>query len=241
MSNKNQTASIFCLGLFLAFGLAACGYFIGQTMYNAKVAINIAEAKGLAERRVKSDRGNWSISFSVAGIKQDQIPALYELSEKNQNRIITVLKENGLEESEISPGVIDYQYSEYRDDNQKLVDERHTLTGQINVETSKVDVITNARSAVNKLIAEGINIQNYAPTYRFTGLNEVKPEMLREAAKNARIAANEFAENAGAKVGGIREARQGNFFIRDAGEEYGDTNKIEKDVRVVTTITFYLE
>lgn len=241
MSNKNQTASIFCLGLFLALGIASCGYFIGQTMYNAKVAINIAEAKGLAERRVKSDRANWSISFSVAGVKQVQVPALYELSEKNQNRIITLLKENGLEDSEISPGIIDYQYSEYRDDKQKLVDERHTLTGQINVETSKVDVINNARSAVNKLIAEGINIQNYAPTYRFTGLNEVKPEMLREAAKNARIAATEFAENAGAKVGSIREARQGNFFIRDAGEEYGDTNKIEKDVRVVTTITFYLE
>jgi hypothetical protein len=42
------------------------------------------------------------------------------------------------------------------------------------------------------------------------------------------------------KVGGIRDARQGNFFVRDAGEDYGDTAKIDKDVRVVTTITFYL-
>jgi len=42
------------------------------------------------------------------------------------------------------------------------------------------------------------------------------------------------------KVGGIRSALQGNFFVRDAGEEFGDTAKIEKDVRVVTTITFYL-
>ena len=64
--------------------------------------------------------------------------------------------------------------------------------------------------------------------------------MLREATKNARIAANEFAENAGVKVGGIRSARQGGFIIRDVGENYGDTKKIEKDVRVVTTITFYL-
>jgi hypothetical protein len=42
------------------------------------------------------------------------------------------------------------------------------------------------------------------------------------------------------KVGGIRSARQGGFYVRDAGEEFGDTAKIEKDVRVVTTITFYL-
>ena len=64
--------------------------------------------------------------------------------------------------------------------------------------------------------------------------------MLREATKNARITANEFAENAGVKVGGIRSARQGGFIVRDAGEGYGDTAKIEKDVREVTTITLYL-
>jgi hypothetical protein len=64
--------------------------------------------------------------------------------------------------------------------------------------------------------------------------------MLKEATTNARIAANEFAENAGVKVGRIRSARQGSFYIRDAGEQYGDTAKIEKDVRVVTNITFYL-
>ena len=64
--------------------------------------------------------------------------------------------------------------------------------------------------------------------------------MLREATKNARIAASEFAENAGVDVGGIRSARQGSFVVRDAGMEYGNTTKIEKDVRVVTTITFYL-
>ena len=64
--------------------------------------------------------------------------------------------------------------------------------------------------------------------------------MLREATQNARIAATEFAENAGASVGRIRNARQGGFIVRDAGEEYGDTQKIDKDVRIVTTITFYL-
>ena len=65
--------------------------------------------------------------------------------------------------------------------------------------------------------------------------------MLKEATKNARIAAGEFASHAGVKVGGIRNARQGNFYIRDAGSDYGDTHKIEKDVRVVTNISFYLD
>ena len=240
MNEKINTAIIIA-GAFIAIGLSLTGYFVSQTIYNAKIALNTAEVKGLAERRVKANRANWMVSFSITGTKQSEIPALYKKSEENQRKITAILKENGLEDNEIKPGVIDYYYNEYRDDNHKLVDERHTLTGYINIETDKVDQISGIRSEVNKLISQGIQINNPPPTYRFTGLNSIKPEMLREATKNARLAANEFAENAGATVGGIRSARQGNFFVRDAGEEYGDTAKIEKDVRVVTTITFFLK
>jgi len=56
----------------------------------------------------------------------------------------------------------------------------------------------------------------------------------------AGIAASELAENAGVEVGGIRSARQGEIIIRDVGENYGDTAKLEKDVRVVTAIASYL-
>lgn len=240
MTNLNPIALI-VFGCFIAAGISSGGYFIGQTMYNSKVALNTAEAKGLAERRVKADQANWTINYSVAGVQQSQIPALYKQSESNQKKIIAILKENGLTHDEIQIGVIDYFYREFRNNQQVLVDQRHELRGAINVETSNVDIVSKARAAVNKLIAEGIRIDNQAPQYRFTSLNNIKPEMLKEATQNAQIAANEFAGSAGAKVGKIRSARQGSFYIRDAGSEYGDTQKIEKDVRVVTTITFYLE
>lgn len=238
--DNTVSGGLFFLGLFVAIGIAAGGYFIGNTMYNAKVALNTAEAKGLAERRVKADRANWSISFAVATKAQAGIPDLYKKAEGQQKTIIDLLKTHDFTNEEITAGVIDYSYHEYRDENQAVVDQNHTLRGTINIETEKVELIGKVRANVNKLIAKGINVQNHAPAYRFTKLNEIKPEMLREATKNARIAANEFADNAGVTVGGIRSARQGSFYVRDAGQEYGDTQKIDKDVRVVTTITFYL-
>ncbi len=228
------------LGIFLATGIAIGGYFIGQTMYNAKVALNTAEAKGLAERRVKADRANWNLTFSVAGKNREDIAVLYKTAEEDQQIITKLLKKNGFKQEEIEIGIIEYNYREYRDENQKLVDQEHQLVGSISVETNNVDLVSKVRASVNKLITQGINISNGVPAYRFTKLNDIKPDMLREATKNARIAANEFAESAGVSVGGIRNARQGSFYIRDAGEEYGDTGKIEKDVRVVTTITFFL-
>ncbi len=238
--NNNSNTGLFFLGLFISIGLISAGFFTSQTLYNAKVALNTAEAKGLAERRVTSDRSNWSVGFSLTTASKAGIPALYKKAEQQQKRIIELIKQQGFNDNEIKAGVINYNYSAYRDQNQKIVDEVHALQGAITLETDKVTLVGKARSSINKLIAEGINIQNQMPTYRFTKLNEIKPEMLREATKNARLAANEFADSAGASVGKIRDARQGSFYIRDAGEEYGDTQKIEKDVRVVTTITFYL-
>ncbi len=238
--NKEKQGELFFLGIFIAIGLSLGGYFIGQTLYNAKVAVNTAEAKGLAERVVKADRANWDIVYGVSGKSRSEIPALYKKAEQHQQAIIKLLREGGFSDEEIRLGVLDYSYQEYRNEQQHVVDQSHNLVGIISVETNKVELVSKVRASVSKLLAQGIDIENHAPAYRFTRLNEIKPDMLREATRNARIAANEFAENAGVEVGSIRSARQGGFFIRDAGEEYGDTAKIDKVVRVVTTITFYL-
>ncbi len=226
--------------IVVSLGIAAAGYFVGQTMYNSKVGINTAEVKGLAERRVEADRAYWRIQYTVAGQNREAISELYAQSKADQSKIVSLLLDAGFDESEVSPGVVDYNRQEFRDDSQQLVDEKFFLTGSIQVETDKVRLVSAARSKLNELIAVGIDINNNAPSYYFTGLNEIKPEMLKEATTNARVAANEFASNAGVDVGSIRNARQGGFIIRDVGESYTDTVKIDKDVRVVTTITFYL-
>jgi len=237
---KINQYGLIILGAFLAIGLAISGYFVGQMMYNAKIAINTAEAKGLAERRVEADVANWELEFKVAGKTRAEIPQLYKQAEKIQKQIIKLLKQNNFTDKEIKIGVIDYSYREYRDNKQKLVDQKHELTGAIFVETHKVRLVEKVRANINLLIAQGYDIVNHSPTYLFTKLNEIKPDMLREATKNARIAANEFAKNAGVKVGSIRSAYQGGFSIRDVGDNYDDSRKIEKIVRVVTTIEFYL-
>ncbi len=235
-----KTVSIVICSFILAIGMAASGFFISETLYKSKVALNTADVKGLAERRVKADTAYWSISYTVHGNSTSQISELYSRSESNQAQIVQLLTESGFSLEEIKPGVINYSKHEYRNEQQELVDVDHYLTGEIEVQTSNVDLVAQVRSKLNKLISQGLSIQNNAPLYYFTKLNEIKPSMLKEATKNARIAANEFATNAGVKVGGIRNASQGSFVIRDVGQSYSDTDKIEKDVRVVTSITFFL-
>lgn len=226
--------------LLLAIGIASAGYFVSQTLYKSKIAFNTADVKGLAERRVEADTAYWTIQYTVSGKNKAELAKLYEKSEADKKKIIAFLQSSGFTDKEIRPGVIDYLKKEFRDENQKLVDEQHSLAGEIEVQTQKVRLVSDTRAKLNTLIAQGLDIKNNPPLYYFTKLNDIKPVMLKEATTNARIAANEFATNAGVKVGSIQSARQGGFEIRDVGESYGDTKKIEKDVRVVTNVTFYL-
>ena len=235
---KTHSIVIGISALLLAIGIASAGMFVSLTLRNSQV--NTAEVKGLAERKVVANKAYWNISYTVSGDSKADLPDMYARSEADYQRIVKLLKENGFDEGEIVPGIVDYRHHQHRNDNQELIEEEHYLVGYVGVRTGQIPLVPKVRIQLNKLIAEGLDISNNSPMYYFTGLNKIKPEMLKEATMNARIAANEFAANAGVKVGGIRSARQGGFVIRDEGEDYGDTAKIRKDVRVVTNITFFL-
>ena len=77
----------------------------------------------------------------------------------------------------------------------------------------------------------------YRTEFLFTGLDAIKPDMIAEATADARNAAQQFAEDSGSGVGGIRQATQGYFSIEDL-DSY--TPHIKR-IRVVTTVDYALE
>jgi hypothetical protein len=74
------------------------------------------------------------------------------------------------------------------------------------------------------------------PEYLFTRLNEVKPEMIEEATRQAREVAQKFAADSQSTLGRIRHASQGQFSIADRDRN----NPHIKKVRVVSTVEYYL-
>ncbi|MBQ2366905.1 MAG: SIMPL domain-containing protein, partial [Bacteroidaceae bacterium] len=109
------------------------------------------------------------------------------------------------------------------------------------VTSKKVDAVRAMMQQQGELLKQGIAIvgdeYQYRVAYEFTGLNEIKPAMIEEATKNARSAAEKFAKDSDSSLGKIRNANQGTFTITDSD---ANTPYI-KHVRVVTTVTYYLE
>jgi hypothetical protein len=66
--------------------------------------------------------------------------------------------------------------------------------------------------------------------------------MIAEATRNARAAAQQFADDSGSSLGSIRQASQGVFQIlpRDAAPGQSEEKQILKTVRVVSTVDYLL-
>lgn len=228
--------------LFVAISIALAGFFVSQTLVNSSAAYNTIRVKGLAEQEVKADTAYWTVSKGLKTTDDSVSTAfLYQQYEKDTQAVYNALIEKGFTPEEIEIDVANIVFQDLRDEDNNLVETRRTLSGDINIITRNVDLVKSSRTSLNQLIAQGIAIDNQAPEYHFTELNLIKPDMIKEATQNARVAAQEFADNVEAKIGGIRDASQGRFTILDVGESYSDTRKLFKKVRVVTNVEYYLD
>jgi len=236
---RTSSAALVAVGLAIGLGLVGGGYFVSRTMVNSAL-VNTADVKGLAERTVNSDQAIWQIGFKVSST---DVKAAYAEVAANTAIVRQFLTDNGFPAEAVLGGPTTVSENEFRDPNGALVEKRYDIVASVIVTTANVKAVDAAYQKAGDLIARGLLLTDSQPRYLFTGLNAIKPEMLREAAQNARLAADEFAKNAGVSVGSIRSATQGGFEVRDANTgEYGsDDRSIAKNVRVVTNVTFYLD
>lgn len=121
------------------------------------------------------------------------------------------------------------------------IDYRYNITSVITVSSDKVDLVRELIPRQTDLLKQDIAIVSgdyrFQTKYSFTKLNDVKPQMVEEATKNARETADKFASDSKSDLGKIKTASQGQFTITNRDE---NTPYI-KNVRVVTTIQYYLK
>ena len=214
---------IFCLGWFIKAGIDD---FASK---DRKVTV-----KGLAEREVPADKVTWSISTKVTG---NDLPMLYEEINLQTAKIKRFLKQNGLDEKEMTvnpPSISDLEAREWGDNNKNF---RYLVSTTITVATSKVEQVKNAIFQQAELLKQGVAIENSNADYEYASFQQMKPEMMAEAIKNAQKTAEQFAEASNARLGEIQTAGQGQFEIDDRDQ---NTPYIKK-LRVVTTITYSLK
>ncbi len=232
--NQKQGNKVLAAAI-LAVGLVALGFCLRSGIVKFKSMDDVVDVKGLSERQVPADKAVWRVSFGRQG---NDLTSLQSSVDANTRVVKDFIKRAGITEDEIfeaSPSVSNledqYRYSNNRPDYKWHINQSMTIS------TKNVEAIRNlVKTAATEMLKQGIILSDWA-SYDFTGLNELKPEMIAEATANARSAAQKFADDSGSSIGKIKTARQGQFSIEDLDE----TTDYIKKVRVVTTITYYLK
>lgn len=220
----------------LTVGLIVGGYLLGDGLLRAKMADRSVTVRGLAEREVTADLATWTIAYSA---QSSDLGSAQADMDRDTAAITKFFKELGFEADALKPtGANVNQYS-------SSGIPQYTIRQRLSLRTKDIDKAQAAVARQFDLVRRGVVLEDGSGmSYTFTKLDEIKPEMVAAATKDARKSAEQFAEDSGTDVGGIKSATQGYFSInsRDGdGGGYGVTDTPYKKVRVVTTVNFYLD
>lgn len=246
-----RVAGAFVAGACVLVGLAAAGFLVGRGVERLRAAVRTVTVKGLVEKEVRADQAIWTLSLRRAGRDLEEARAKIEA---DRSAALAFLKKQGFADGEIERSpvrTIDKLAREYGQP-QGPDPLRWILTTSIVVKTSKVDLVRTAIGSTDELLKAGVVLDGGEgggganPRYAVTGFNDLRPQLLADATKNARAMAQQFAADSGARVGAIRSANQGQIqiFGSDGNDESGPfspTSTPVKKIRVVSTFEFALE
>jgi len=224
-------------GLAIMIGLVVLGLMMPKAVEKYRSYDRVVNVKGLCEKEVMADKVIWPLVYKVMS---NDIQSIYDQTDASNDLIMDFLTDGGISEKEITvsvPSISDKLANEYGDNNRAF---RYIAKNVITVCTDDVDAVLRLMSKQSELLKKGIvtseNSWENPVEFKYEGLNDIKPQMIEEATKNAREAAEKFAKDSDSSLGKIKNANQGTFTIenRDSNTPY------IKRVRVVTSVTYYL-
>ncbi|HTY36736.1 MAG TPA: SIMPL domain-containing protein [Bacteroidota bacterium] len=229
----------------LAAGIVISGWFIGHGFMKARTAERFVTMKGVAEREVQANIALWPLRFVATN---DNLAEAQNKIKRSSTAVYAFLKEHGIDSASTEvqkTEVTDVLANQYRSGT---TESRYIIAKTIMVRTNEVGKVVRASQSVGMLVDAGVILSSVGgpesgPTYLFTDLNKLKPEMIAEATASARKGAEQFARDSGSKLGGIRTASQGVFEIlpRDRTPGIFEGSQLNKTLRVVTTVEYMLE
>lgn len=232
--------------VLVAIGLVLCGWFVGRGFTNARTADRYVSVKGVAERDVRADMALWPIRFTST---DDNLARAQQKFDESRRAVTEFLGKHGIDAARIELqnfDVTDVLANPYRGPGE--ITSRYIISGTLMVRVDDPALVATASQDLGSLVSAGVVFSSqggYAsgPTFLYTKLNDLKPEMIAEATASAREAAEQFAKDSGSGLGGIRQANQGVFQIlpRDRAPGVMEESQINKTVRVVSTVEYSLE
>jgi hypothetical protein len=237
---KNTSAAI-----VIAVAMIFTAFLLGDAFKQRNSYRDEISVKGLGMRSFTSDLIVWNGRFT--SMESTLAEAFTKL--ENDRKLITEFFTNaGLPEDQLVFSSVDinkeFDYQYFEGGANQRVFKGYRLSQELTIESSEVDRIEGLSREVSGLIRRGVEFYSNAPRFYYTGLSELKLEMVAEATADARKRADNIAAEAGAKLGKLKNANLGVFQIigENSNQEYswGGTFNVY-DKRKTATVTMRLD
>jgi hypothetical protein len=248
----DTSKAVVILGVLLALGMSAAAFIFGVQAKHIGAGKQTIAVKGLAEKPIAADYAEWSVGLRGQG--NTFADALAKLR-KERPALDEFLAAQGFAKDAVTEGNESVTPNMVEEDapggRTRQVQRGFNAAQDVLVTSKDLPRIEAAHKAALQFEAEGHPVHYEDPLFLVSNLEDIKMSLIGAATQNAQQRAAEFAKNGNAKVGTMRSASQGAFYILPAGAsvdsgDYGyggtyDKTTVAKTARVVVTIDYNIE
>lgn len=205
--------SIICAAI-LAIGMVAMAFIVKAGMDNRTFNGRTISVRGVATKTVIADGANANLNFETTAATPQEAKRVHA---EWADSIAKLAAKYKIPADCMNRGSIHIYTRSTYDDNGRVTSTYYVADGNVTfyVDSSLVENLYNFDCNRDQLIDMGVLLNYPSFTYTFSddALTRIKPEMITTATENARIAAEQLAENNKCKVGDIVSAEQGYFSV----------------------------
>ncbi len=233
--------------IIIALAIVVAAWLLGRAYTYKYRSQDTIVVTGLGETEFASDLIVWN--GEIVYETQD-VASGYAQLERNKQKVLEFITSRGVAAEQVV-----FKFVNVFKESEPVYNASGNYAGQrftgyrlsqgFSIESSDVDKVENISREISALIAQGVSIEAYQPSYYYTKLDDVKLSLIERASADARARAEKIAENAGAAIGRVASAKMGVFQITGANsnEEFSaggsfNTTSRQKKARITMRVEY---
>ncbi len=224
------------LALALGVGLTQVGTGFATRAGNGITVTGSAKTSAVADNAV------WTLSVSLSSLT---VGAAVKKVDSDVAALSSYLTQGGIAADALTLGAVStYANEEYVNGNSTGRILSYRASRDVTVRTKDVQLVSKLSQGIGTLLETGINVNNYGPQYYISNLPELRPELMSEAMKDAKLRAESLTKAVGGSLGSLANVKAGPIQITTPDStmtaDYGayDTSTINKTVSATVSVTF---
>lgn len=245
MSNDEREKSI---TLIIASFVLALAIGLGLNQVGSGFASRSSEGitvTGSARIDAKADKAVWTLNAEqVASTISESVKKV----EATTTAVTQYLTDGGVESNLIELGSVSaYPQEEFANGNSTGRILNYRASRSITVRSDDVELVAKLSNQIGSLLQSGISVTNYGPQFYVSKLSQLRPELLKEAMRDAQVRAEAIVEATGGSVGSVLSVRSGPFQVTSpdsvdtSSGGFYDTQTIDKTITSTVSVVFKVD